>query len=252
MDHRSPARWTVFSLGELNQSIQLKLKAYKNRSFQKKAGSRSSLFQEEELPYLAKLPAVPYETAEWKQATVQYNYHISLDQMLYSYIGKKVDVRVTDSMIEVYYKQDRIASHQRLKGRSGQYSTITEHMSPDHQKYLEWDGDHFRKWAASIGSNTAKTVDAILTSKPVEQQSYRTCMALLKLKDKYSAEALELACAEALSFSTNPSYKSVKNILAAASTRDEARKDCSQKLAPQNPYGITRRAKYYGDGSHVE
>lgn len=107
----------------------MKLKAYNDRSFQKKTGSRSSLFQEEELPYLAKLPAVPYETAEWKQATVQYNYHISVDQMLYSvpysYIGKKVDVRGTDSMIEVYYKQDRIASHQRLKGRSGQYSTVT-------------------------------------------------------------------------------------------------------------------------------
>ena len=73
-----------FSLEELNQSIQLKLKAYNDRSFQKKTGSRSSLFQEEELPYLAKLPAVPYETAEWKQATVQYNYHISVDQMLYS------------------------------------------------------------------------------------------------------------------------------------------------------------------------
>ena len=245
-----------FSLEELNQSIQLKLKAYNERSFQKKTGSRSSLFQEEELPYLAKLPAVPYETAEWKQATVQYNYHISVDQMLYSvpysYIGKKVDVRVTDSMIEVYYKQDRIASHQRLKGRSGQYSTVTEHMPPDHQKYLEWDGERFRKWAASIGTNTAKTVDAILTSKPVEQQSYRACMALLKLKDKYSAEALELACAEALSFSTSPSYKSVKNILAAASTRDEAKKARPQDQAPQNPYGITRGAKYYGGGSHVE
>lgn len=125
-------------------------------------------------------------------------------------------------------------------------------MPPDHQKYLEWDGERFRKWAASIGTNTAKTVDAILTSKPVEQQSYRACMALLKLKDKYSAEALELACAEALSFSTSPSYKSVKNILAAASTRDEAKKARPQDQAPQNPYGITRGAKYYGGGSHVE
>lgn len=75
---------------------------------------------------------------------------------------------------------------------------------------------------------------------------------LLKLKDKYSAEALELACAEALSFSTSPSYKSVKNILAAARTHDETKKDCPQKPSPQNPYGITRGAKYYGGGSHVE
>ena len=31
-----------------------------------------------------KLPATPYELAEWKQATVQFNYHISVKEMLYS------------------------------------------------------------------------------------------------------------------------------------------------------------------------
>ena len=80
----------------------------------------------------------------------------------YAYIGKKVDVRVTESMIEVFYKQDRIASHRRLKGRPGQYSTVPEHMPPDHQKYLEWDGDRFRKWAIKIGSNTKRTIDCVL------------------------------------------------------------------------------------------
>ncbi|WP_456318629.1 Mu transposase domain-containing protein [Blautia hominis] len=49
---------------------------------------------------LTPLPATPYELTEWKQATVQFNYHISFDGMLYSvpyeYIKRKVDVRVTD------------------------------------------------------------------------------------------------------------------------------------------------------------
>lgn len=76
-----------------------------------------------------------------KTATVQFNYHISVDGMLYSvpyeYIKKKVDVKVTDTTIEIFYNHNRIASHRRLKGRPGQYSTITEHMPEDHQKYLE-------------------------------------------------------------------------------------------------------------------
>lgn len=42
-------------------------------------------------------------------------------------------------------------------------------MPSNRQKYLEWDGERFRKWAALIGTNTVKTVDAILTSKPEEQ-----------------------------------------------------------------------------------
>ena len=45
-------------------------------------------------------------------------------------------------------------------------------MPPSHQQYLEWNGDRFRQWAKRIGSSTYQTVDAILTSKLVEQQSY--------------------------------------------------------------------------------
>ena len=56
----------------------------------------------------------PYELAEWKQATVQFNYHISFAGMLYSvpheYIKRKVDVRVTDKTIEIFYNHNRIAS----------------------------------------------------------------------------------------------------------------------------------------------
>ena len=105
--------------------------------------------------------------------------------MLYSvpheYIKRKVDVRGTGKTIEVFYNHNRVASHRRLYGRKGQYSTITEHMPPSHQQYLEWNGDRFRQWAKRIGSSTYQTVNAILTSKLVEQQSYRSCIGLLKL-----------------------------------------------------------------------
>ncbi len=117
-----------FSLGELNISIHQRLKEFNDRQFQKKEGSRSSLFFEEERPYLLPLPATRYEIAQWKVATVQFHYHISVDGMLYSvpyeYIKKKVEVRITDHTVEIFYKQNRIASHPRLKGRKGQYSTI--------------------------------------------------------------------------------------------------------------------------------
>lgn len=73
-----------FSLAELNRAIKEKLDGFNKRLFQKKEGSRLVLFRDEELPLLAPLPATSYELAEWKQATVQFNYHISIDGMLYS------------------------------------------------------------------------------------------------------------------------------------------------------------------------
>lgn len=237
-----------FSLAELNSAIREKLEAFNARLFQKKEGSRLSLFCDEELPLLAPLPATPYELAEWKQATVQFNYHISIDGMLYStpyeYIKRKVDVRITDKTIEVFYNHNRIASHRRLYGRKGQYSTIVEHMPEDHQKYLEWNGDRFRKWAERVGCNTYQAVDAILTSKRVEQQTYKSCMGLLKLADRYSIERLEAACKKALSYTATPSYKSIKNILTTGQDKSQSEPDIPETT--HNNYGITRGAGYYG------
>ena len=124
-------------------------------------------------------------------------------------------MRVTDKTIEIFYNHNRIASHRRLYGRKGQYSTVTEHMPESHQQYLEWNGDRFRRWADSIGINTRKVVDAILTFGRVEQQAYRSCMGLLKLAEKHSPAKLEEACNRALLYSRTPSYKSIKNLLAA-------------------------------------
>ena len=144
----------------------------------------------------------------------------------YEYIKRKVDVRVTDTIIEIFYNHNRIASHRRLYGRKGQYSTVTEHMPADHQKYLEWNGDRFRKWAERIGTNTCKVVHAILASQRVEQQSYRSCMGLLKLADKYSAERLEAACA-------------------AGQDKMESELQAPNSASTQNKHAITRGADYY-------
>lgn len=206
------------------------------------------MFLEEEKPFLTPLPATRFELADWKQATIQFNYHISIEKMLYSvpyeYIKKKVDVWVTEHTIEIFYNHSRIASHRRLTRRPGQYSTVTEHMPQDHQRYLEWNGDRFRKWAERIGINTYSVVNAILTSKPVEQQAYRSCMGLLKLAEKYSDSRLEAACKKALSFTASPSYKSISNILATGADQTEPSENES-RTTKLKAKGITRGADYY-------
>lgn len=162
----------------------------------------------------------------------------------YEYIGKKVDVRITGTVIEVFHNQNRIASHRRLYGRKNQYSTVTEHMPKDHQHYLEWNGDRFRNRAERIGENTAKVIDAVLRSKRVEQQSYRACMGLLKLADKYSPAKLEEACKAALSYTPGPSYKSISNMLAASKAEGSDTTDSTVRNN-NNTHGITRGAGYY-------
>jgi len=250
-------RWIVaalrnqkfFSITELNKAIEEKLESYNHKQFQKKDGSRYIFFVNEEKPMLLPLPAQPYEIATWKAATVAYNCHIQVEKNYYScpseYLKQQVDVRMTRNVIEVFYNNHRICSHVRLHGRPGQYSTVPEHMPKAQQEYVKWDSARFISWAESIGSCTATVVKAILNAYKVEQQSYRSCMGLLKLADKYSVNRLEAACKKALSFTPNPSLKSVKTILSTGQDKvlDEAPASTVKNNAQ---YGFVRGADYYG------
>lgn len=112
---------------ELNEAIHEKLETFNHKPFQKREGSRATCFAEEKL-FLLPLPATPFELAVWKVATVQYNYHISVERMNYSvpyeYIKQQVDVRLTRTTVEIFFVGTRIASHLRLHGRPNQYRTI--------------------------------------------------------------------------------------------------------------------------------
>lgn len=233
------------SLKELNLAIREKLHTFNHKPFQKKNGSRAEIFSEERT-FLQPLPGRTFELATWKIATVQYNYHITVDGQNYSvpyeYIKQKVDVRLTKNVIEVFTNAARICSHLRLYGRPNQYDTIESHMPPDHQKYVRWNGDRFRSWAAKIGENTTTVIEVLLTSNRIEQQGYKGCMALLKLTDKYSQQRLEAACAKALSYTPCPSFKSISAILKSGQDKLGTVKPTSNK---PSEHGFVRGADYY-------
>lgn len=237
---------TFFTLRELNGVIREKLYTFNHKAFQKKDGSRATWFAEERQSMLP-LPRNAYELSVWKTATVSFNYHIAVDEQYYSvpfeYIKRKVDVRVTRNVVEVFVDGSRVCSHVRLYGRRGQYSTVQEHMPPKHQQYIEWNGGRFRKWAAQIGNNAAAVVETILTGYKVEQQGYRACMALLKLSEQYTPERLEAACAKALTYTPRPGYKSIQTILKSGMDRK-----VEETAQSSSEYGFTRGSEYYKGG----
>ena len=168
----------------------------------------------------------------------------------YEYIKHKVDIRFTASMVEVFYQNLRIASHRRLYGYSGQYSTILEHMPEKHRQYTQWNAPRFLRWASEIGSCTHQAVKAIIASRKVEEQSYKSCIALLKLSETYSPERLEAACKKSLSYIATPSYKNIKAILKAGSDRKKEEAlmpTCEDSRNEEtSAFAFTRGATYYG------
>ncbi len=161
---------------------------FNERPFEKREESRNSVFLQEELPFLQPLPSSVYEYADWNKATVALDYHVCVDHEYYSvpypYVHKTVDVRLTSTMVEIFYQHAQIAAHARLYGPRHQYSTMQEHMPQNHQLYDLWDGQRFLRWAKKVGPATKKVIQAKLKSYPVEEQAYRSCIAHLKLSEK--------------------------------------------------------------------
>jgi len=85
-------------------------------------------------------------------------------------------------------------------------------MPKAHQKYLEWTPSRLIRWAGQIGPETQKLLAHILENRPHPEQGYRSCLGVLRLGKRYSAERLEAACARALAFKAY-SYKNVESIL---------------------------------------
>ena len=102
----------------------------------------------------------------------------------------------------------------------------------------------FLRWARQVGPNTAAVVKMFLSAYKVEQQGYKSCMALLKSADKYSSARLEAACKKALAFTPAPSLKSIQSILKSGQDKlpDE---DDTPTTTKVSQYSFTRGAGYY-------
>jgi transposase len=245
-----------FSLAELNDAVKKELDKFNRADFQKREGSRYSVYLDEELGFMQPLPETPYEFASWKSATVQLNYHVSIENQNYSvpyaYARKKVEIRSAKNVIEIYYQGNRICSHRRLHGRKGQYDTNPDHMPVNHQLYSEWNKDRFLHWAETIGPSTKEVVTKIFSSYRVEEQAYKGCLSLLKLADKYSAERLEKACRTALVHIPSPRYRNIRLILEAGQDTTRITPHSIPGCDPVNRYTHLRGAAYYGGNQHEQ
>src|SRR5699024_7700907 len=165
--------YQCFHLEDLNQQILKKLEEINTTDFQKRPGSRRKAFEEEEKSHLQRLPQTRYKLSEWKTAKVQLNYHIQVERMYYSvpydYVREQVDVRLTTDLLEVYFKETRIASHKRLFQEIGQFSTNTDHMPDNHRLYLEHNPE---KKALSILS-TLRNLSTKHTKEELEKATHR-------------------------------------------------------------------------------
>ena len=203
------------SLGELNEVLWAGLEAYNAKPFQKRPGSRQSVFASVEQAALGALPERDYEYAEWLHATVNIDHHVSVQQWHYSapwqLLRQQVDVRLSAHSVELLHAGQRVALHRRSHGQGG-YTTSAEHRPKGHREHLAWPPERLLEWAGKAGPQTARLVRELMASKPHASEAYRPCLGIIRLGKRYGTQRLEAAATRALAHGGS-SYKCVKQIL---------------------------------------
>ena len=217
----APLRNEVFhTIEQANEAVWQQLEIMNARNMQQQDYSRRDRFMLHEKSFLLPLPAEPFVPKTKIIATVQRNYHIVLGEDMHHYsvpygnLGKKVQVVYDEHNVEIYLNLERIACHRRDYRRNG-YTTVENHMPPNHRFIASikgWDAEYFLEKAAGIGVHTQKVIDKVLAQKQFVEQTYNSCLGILRLGEKYGSDRLEAACTRALTGS-RVTYTMIKNIL---------------------------------------
>ena len=205
-----------FSIDELNEAIAVLLDRYNNKVMKHLGKSRTELFEELEKDELQSLPANNYVYEQYKRAKVNIDYHVALEKCYYSapfeYLQKEVEVRYSTNHVRIYYNNEIIATHPRLR-TAGEFSTIPEHRSPEHAYiHNKWNPDRLRSWAKSIGEYSSLFVEDAFEAVAHKEHAYKKILAVLKMAKEYGYTEFELALIYAQEHNLT-STKSIRSVL---------------------------------------
>lgn len=193
---------TYFTLESLNTAISEALEQLNNAPFKGRNYSRRQQFEEVEKETLQPLPVYRYEFKLQHIVTVMKNGHVCLavDKHYYSvpyrFIGKKVKIQYTTAGVEIYYKYEQIAGHQR-QYRKYHYTTTDEHLASAHRYLSEWTPEKFIEQARAIDEEVAEYILHVIENKQHPEQAYKSCTGILSLARKVGNARLTMACRRA-------------------------------------------------------
>jgi transposase len=247
---------TFYDFPSLQTAVKKTLKEYNEEPFQKREYSRQVVHTEEK-KYLRPLPVIEYEVATWEYGRKVYsNCHVSLLKNYYSvpyiYRGSKVDIKYTESVVEIYHDHQRIAIHPKFPDYMENHYETTKSDLPDEFNNPEMNDERMRSWASIIGPNTLDVINRIFNSVQLKEQGYNAALSILNLSKQYPKERFESVCSIALSRVSSPRYKYLKALLTnnqdLVFKEHQTKKQHAEDQVPfqEDSGAFIRGAGYYG------
>lgn len=244
--NKIPSR-TLTSLEAVNALIREHLEALNGRNMYNRPYSRRQVFDDTEKSELQPLPVRRYEIRRRKSVTVMKNNYVSLSEdkhyysVPYRYIGKKVTLLYSQSLVEVFYRYERIAVHERDR-RPYKYTTVDDHLASKHRFITEWNPETFIAKAEEVGIPCRDYIIGIISCKQHPEQAYRSCQGVLSFASRAGKDRLNNACLRAMQYN-DYGYHTIKAILEKGLDRDVSGDEPNLPDVPIHPN--IRGPKYY-------
>ena len=128
--------------------------------------------------------------------------------------GKTADVRVTGTMVQFFIGGQLVKTHPRkARGKQTDFGDYPPEKIAFHMRTPAW----CRRQAAAIGPACEQVIAELLAYNALYR--LRSAQGVIGLADKHDPSRLEAACAKALA-AGDPSYRTIKGILAAGAERE--------------------------------
>jgi len=175
------------------------------------------VFFKEEKDKLRPLPLNEFKLAEVGTRKVYHDCHIYVEYNYYSvpfeYVGKEVEIELSNALLKVFYNGKEIAIHPKLEGR-GNFSTIESHY-PKYKRYSNTEyQEKYQAKMCGVGGYAEQLFFRIIQRYPNDWA--RPVQGILSLLKSYPKDIVDLSCKRALAFGVLQ-YQIVKRICANGS-----------------------------------
>lgn len=182
-----------------------------------------AVFRAVEEPALSPLPPAPFELAQWFAPVVAPDCHVNVDKVLYSvpwpHLGKRVDARASERLVEVFADGQLIKTWPRAQ--RGRFTDDNDYP-PEKIAFFLRTPVWCRSRAEALGEHVTELVVGLLADHALHH--LRAAQGIIGLADRYGPDRLDAACRRALEVG-DPTYRTVKGILAVGADNHPAPAD---------------------------
>ncbi|MGH3557962.1 MAG: IS21 family transposase [Mycobacterium sp.] len=199
------------------------------------------VFSTVEQHHLLALPRNEFQLATWSMGKVATDCHVKVGKALYSVpwrlMGQQVHARTCGDLVQIVHDGDVVATHVTHPwGRA----TDFEHYPPEKIAFTLRNPTWCRRAAAEVGPACTEVISEFMAVNAIHR--LRSAQGVIAFRKTVGDRRLEAACARAIAVG-DPSYRTVKGILAAGTELDGT----IEPAPPQSPAHLRGPQAFHTD-----